>query len=217
MPERDYVAADAAATVAAPARLTVRDLHSTHAGPFSLELAPGECLAVLGQSGSGKSVLLRMIADLTPCEGGVFLDGTARSHWSGPAWRAQVVYQAAEPAWWEPTAHAHLSAPQAVLAESILAALQLAPASLHAELANQSTGERQRLALIRSLCCRPKVLLLDEPAAALDTASTLALEAVLHSALAEGVAIILVTHSEQQAGRLASRSLRMVQGRLEAT
>jgi ABC-type iron transport system FetAB ATPase subunit len=197
-------------------RLAVRGLASQHAGPVSFELGAGECLAIVGESGSGKSVLLRMIADLDPSEGAVLLDGTARESWTAPAWRAMVVYQAAEPAWWETTAAAHLQPGDLPAAEGLAAALRLKPGALGAELALLSTGERQRLALIRSLARRPKVLLLDEPASALDAAATLALEGVLRAELERGMAIVIVTHSEPQAARLAQRRLHMAGGRLEA-
>jgi len=197
------------------ARLSLRNLHCTHAGPISLSLAAGECVALLGESGAGKSVCLRMIADLDPCEGEVLLDGVARTTWRAPAWRRMVVYQPAEPAWWDSTPEAHFSPAQRVHAPALLSALKLKPAVWQGDMARLSTGERQRLALVRSLACQPKVLLLDEPAAALDPATTLALEAVLRQHLQAGMAILLVTHSHEQAARMAHRQLRMVNGQLE--
>ncbi|MBS0340000.1 MAG: ATP-binding cassette domain-containing protein, partial [Proteobacteria bacterium] len=47
-------------------RLTVHQLSSNRAGPFSLQVEAGECLVVMGKSGSGKTVLLRLLADLDP-------------------------------------------------------------------------------------------------------------------------------------------------------
>jgi ABC-type iron transport system FetAB ATPase subunit len=196
-------------------RLELRQLRSDHAGPVSFSLGAGECLALTGESGAGKSVCLRMIADLDPCEGDVLLDGVARSTWRGPAWRRQVVYQPAEPAWWDSTAEAHFPPAQRAQAQALLPALKLKPAVWQGDLARLSTGERQRLALVRSLAGAPKVLLLDEPAAALDPDTTLALEAVLHAHRQAGMAIILVTHSHEQAARMAQRHLRMVNGQLE--
>ena len=81
-------------------RLRIVGLHSALAGPFDLELGAGECLAITGPSGSGKSLFLRMVADLDPSQGEVFLDGVERRRMPAPAWRRQVVYNAAEPGWW---------------------------------------------------------------------------------------------------------------------
>jgi ABC-type iron transport system FetAB ATPase subunit len=195
-------------------RLAIRNLQSSHAGPISFDLAAGECIAVVGESGSGKSVFLRMIADLDPCSGEVRLDGASRQTWPAPTWRSMVVYQAAEPAWWESTAQAHFSAAQTALASDLLPMLKLRPGVLQDDLALLSTGERQRLALIRSLACKPKVLLLDEPAASLDPATTTAMESLLQAYLSNGMSIIIVTHSNEQAERLARRRLRMANGQL---
>lgn len=199
---------------AAP-RLQLRNLKSTHAGPITMSLAAGECVALVGASGAGKSVCLRMIADLDPCDGEVLLDGVARATWRAPHWRSMVVYQPAEPAWWDNTAEAHFLPAQRERAQALLPALHLKPAVWQGDLARLSTGERQRLALVRSLAMQPKVLLLDEPAAALDPESTLALEAVLRAHQEDGMAIVLVTHSAEQAGRMAQRQVRMVNGQLE--
>ena len=78
-----------------------------------------------------------------------------------------------------------------------------------------STGERQRLGLVRALAQAPRVLLLDEPTAALDQAATGLVEAALQRYLDGGAAILMVTHSPEQAQRLARRRWRMEAGRLE--
>ena len=77
-----------------------------------------------------------------------------------------------------------------------------------------STGERQRLALLRALTPDTRVLLLDEPTPALDAGSTALVEELLRRQLGQGVTLLLVTHSPAQAYRLASRHLDMQDGRL---
>jgi len=69
----------------------------------SFELQDGECIALQGPSGVGKSLLLRAIADLDPNEGTLKLDGTLREAVPAPLWRRQVTYVAAEPGWWADT------------------------------------------------------------------------------------------------------------------
>ena len=110
----------------------------------------GECIAIQGPSGAGKSVLLRMLADLDPHDGAALLDGRPAASMPAPAWRAAVVYQAAEPAWWEDTARGHFTGVDTAFVERTLAALGLAASVLDTGIDRLSTGERQRLALVRS-------------------------------------------------------------------
>jgi putative ABC transport system ATP-binding protein len=74
-------------------------------------------------------------------------------------------------------------------------------------IARLSTGERLRLALARALTMRPKVLLLDEPTAALDVASVAAVESLIKARMRTGLAVLWVTHDGEQAKRVAHRLL----------
>ena len=181
-------------------------------GPFDLTLAPGHCSAVTGPSGAGKSVLLRMVADLDPCEGRVSLDGVARNAMPAPDWRRKVTYLAAESGWWAETVGAHLPRIDADF-EADRAALRLPADVLAWPVSRLSTGERQRLAFLRGLALSPRVLLLDEPTAALDPATTAALEAILRGRLARGMAALLVSHSAEQVARLADATYPVAGGR----
>jgi ABC-type lipoprotein export system ATPase subunit len=78
-----------------------------------------------------------------------------------------------------------------------------------------STGEKQRLALIRALVLEPPLLLLDEPTGPLDPETTGEVEAVLTERLKAGCAIILVTHDPRQAERLGAAQRTMRERRLE--
>ena len=189
--------------------LSISGLRSTHGGPFDLELGRGECATVVGPSGVGKSLFLRLVADLDPGSGSVQLDHRLRESWPPVAWRRQVVYQAAEPAWWHPTVQPHFPADSMECVRASLAPLHLPTAVLDAEVTRLSTGERQRLALLRSLSRAPVVLLLDEPTASLDEASTLAVEALLQDRVRGGLSIVWVTHSTEQAARVSHRRYAM--------
>ena len=197
------------------ARLQVRNLQSPLAGPYSFDLDAGHCLTISGPSGAGKSLLLRMLCDLDPNSGDALLDGIARADMNAPAWRAKVVYQPAEPAWWLPTAGEHFKPGQMPRVQALLPQLNLSPSLLSTEVGQLSTGERQRMALIRSLACEPRVLLLDEPTAALDPESVAATERLLQKELPAGLSIILVTHSEAQANTLGHRRMLMRDRKLE--
>jgi phosphate-transporting ATPase len=71
-----------------------------------------------------------------------------------------------------------------------------------------SSGERLRLALVRALMNRPRVLLLDEPTAALDAASVSLVEALISDELSAGLAVVWVSHDPAQVTRVARRRLR---------
>jgi putative ABC transport system ATP-binding protein len=195
-------------------RLRIVNLRSRLAGPFDLELETGECVAITGPSGSGKSLFLRMIADLDPNEGEVHLDGRERRSWSAPEWRRQATYAAAEPGWWGERVAEHFPPALIDAARALLTRLSLAPEMMGAAITRLSTGERQRLALIRALVLDPPVLLLDEPTGALDQETTRLAEAVLRERLERGAAILMVTHSAEQAARLGGTVLRMEDRRL---
>lgn len=196
--------------------LDIRQLSTRGRPAVDLQAQRGDCICLLGKSGSGKSVLLRLVADLDPGEGTVLLDGADRGSWSGPAWRQRVVYQAAEPAWWGATAAEHFPDAARASLPGWLNDVGLAGDILGADIARLSTGERQRLALLRSLARAPMVLLLDEPTASLDHATTLAVESLLSRQLAAGLVILMVTHSPEQALRMGHRCFEMADGRLQA-
>ena len=77
-----------------------------------------------------------------------------------------------------------------------------------------SSGQKQRLALIRALTMRPEALILDEPTGALDAQSRARVEELLRALLAEGRTLVLITHDAAQARRLGTHFWRMEAGRL---
>ena len=183
---------------------------------LSFEVAAGECLAIEGPSGAGKTRILRAIADLdAPTSitsgGHVMLDGVGRDEVAAPVWRQRVRFIPAEPAWWANTARAHASANPAVAArfERHAAALGLVPALLRRPIMTLSTGERLRMALALGLADEPRVILLDEPTAALDVQATALVEELVKFQLLSGRIVILVSHDADQIARLSNSSLQL--------
>ncbi|MCQ8239570.1 ABC transporter ATP-binding protein [Rhizosaccharibacter radicis] len=193
------------------ARLRVESLRRRQVGPVSFALTSGECLAITGASGAGKSVILRMIADLDPHEGEAWLDNRPRAAMPPPVWRRRVVHVPAESGWWLDTVREHFDR----FPDADAAALGL-PADIGTRaIASCSTGERQRLALVRAIAVAPLVLLLDEPTAALDAATAARVEELLRTQLAAGTTLVLVSHDAEQASRLGTRHARVHDGRFE--
>lgn len=190
--------------------LVVDSLKVHGLAPASFEVPSGGCLVVRGASGTGKTLLLRALADLDPAPGRIVADGIERFSVPGPEWRRRVRYCSAEPGWWAEIAEAHFSDIDRAL--GVAAALGLHAARFGQPVAELSTGERQRLALVRALEDDPPVILLDEPTAALDEASTAKVEALLADRLEAGASLVLVTHSLEQARRIGASALMLQDG-----
>ena len=183
-------------------------------GPFSLTLAHGEITALVGPSGCGKSTALRLLAGLeAPTRGRV-----ARAAGRG---ETSVVFQAPTLAPWL-SAQANVALPLnlAGLARSeararareALARVGLAGAEA-ARPAQLSGGMAMRVSLARALATRPKLLLMDEPFAALDEITRRALaDDVLRLWDAERPGVVFVTHSVEEAVYMASRVVVMSRG-----
>lgn len=190
--------------------LIVRKLYRAGLLPASFDLDAGECIAVQGPSGSGKTLLLRTLADLDPNWGEVSLDGKLREAMPAPRWRRQVVYVPSESGWWSERVGDHFSDWEETV--MLIKALRLPPAARDWPVQRLSTGERQRLALVRALILRPKVLLLDEPTSGLDKEAARAVEQLIAERLDKGTGVLWATHDAVQAKRIASRCLFLEDG-----
>ena len=195
---------------------------------ISLEVMPGEAVAIVGASGSGKSTLLGLLAGLdTPSEGSVELDGVdlfALDEDGRAALRARLLgfvfqsFQLLPPL----NALENVMLPlelakdphAAELAEKMLARVGLAERLQHYP-KTLSGGEQQRVALARAFVKRPKLLLADEPTGNLDAATGAAVIDLMFELNAErGTTLLLVTHDEAIASRCGKR-IRLVAGRID--
>ncbi len=190
------------------AGLIVDDLRCVVATWPRLAVPPGGCATLAGPSGSGKSRLLRAIADLDPHEGEAYLDGTPRAAFAGHTWRQAVIYLPADGAWWAERVGDHLAA----IEPETLATLGFDTDVAEWSVRRLSTGERSRLGLARAVALRPRVLLLDEPTANLDDATTEAVERVVQARREAGLAAVWVTHDPAQARRLEAQPFTLHDG-----
>ncbi len=191
--------------------LHIRQLVGHGRGPIGFDVPAGQCTVLSGASGTGKSLVLRMIADLIPNAGDIRIGNTSRDALSGPAWRREVVYVAAESGWWADDVRSHFATSDRACGamEPLLRRLLLRDGILDAHVSHLSTGERQRLALLRAMVLRPRFLLLDEPTSGLDPDSTLAVEALLQDLMADGMGLLIVTHNAEQTARLRNKHVRL--------
>jgi ABC-type transport system involved in cytochrome bd biosynthesis fused ATPase/permease subunit len=124
-----------------------------------LQLTADECVIVQDASGAGKTLLLRVLADMDSTCGSVSLADMPRDQIPPPAWRRHVALLPAKSHWWAQTVREHL----AVELADELATLSFDDEVLQWPVSRLSSGERQHLTMVRLLANRLRVLLLDEP------------------------------------------------------
>ena len=209
------------------------DLHKSY-GPVSvlrgvtLDVAPGERVAVLGRSGSGKSTLLHLLGGLdVPTSGQIVVAGRDLGRISRNE-RAEfrlacvgIIFQAFHliP---NRLAVENVELPMAFAAVPVRQRRRQAAAALEAvglghrfkhRPAELSGGERQRVAVARALVNRPQLLLADEPTGNLDSATGAdVMNEILQQVKSIGAALVLVTHDEELAARSSDRVLHMQDG-----
>ena len=210
--------------------IDVRDVTRRFNGTLALdhvsfEVHPGEIVALLGPNGAGKTTASRIIGGiLAPSEGDVFVDGISVTK-DANAVRARCGFVTDQPSLYErmplrrylgffarlyDVAHADTRAAE-------LAKLLGLDDVLDRRLATFSRGMRQKVAIARALVHDPPVLLLDEPATALDPEMSQMLRAFIISLRARHRAILLTTHDLDEAQRIADRVVVLYKGKVART
>ncbi|MCO6414547.1 MAG: ATP-binding cassette domain-containing protein [Thiogranum sp.] len=190
--------------MSSPSLLEVRNLVRSNLRAVSLTLSASELVCLSGPSGAGKTLMLRALADLDVNSGEVSLQGVPRERMPATQWRRQVGYLPAESRWWAPTVAEHYPA----TSPALFGRLGFDAGVLDWQVERLSSGERQRLALLRLLANEPRVLLLDEPTANLDPANIEKVERLVRDYVDQHQAACLwVTHAPEQIERIATRTL----------
>lgn len=177
-------------------------VHSTGMkNAISLQLQSQQMAVLFGESGTGKSVLFKALADLVAHQGTIQLNGQSQMATCPEKWRQQVMYFSAETAWWRETVEEHF---ETLPTEEDLQQIGLNLKHLTQPINALSSGEKQRLALLRGLAYHPTILLLDEITANLDKASSLKVENLVKSYCKnQPAAVLWISHDEAQIKRLA--------------
>lgn len=184
--------------------LTLDDIAIAPLAGFSASVMAGDIIALTGESGSGKSRLLHAIADMLPHDGKAAFNNTPCDAMIAPQWRQNVMLLPSHIEWWFDSAREHF--PDGTPDSDQLASLNLTEQQLTQPVNELSTGQKQRLALLRVVCRQPAVLLLDEPTANLDHKNTIAVEDLIKAWVRfPERAVIWCTHDPAQRQRVANR------------
>jgi len=201
---------------------SVRVQRAAFAVDVTIDVAPGETVAVMGPSGAGKSTLLGALAGLVPLDAGEIRIGERIVERAGassrdlrePPMRRGVVLLGQDPRLFPhltarenvafgPRAAGTASPAARALADDLLARVGL-PGAGDRRPGELSGGEQQRVAVARALAAAPRAVLLDEPLVALDPETAAAIRDMLRDQLA-GVTTVAVTHDAYDAVALADR------------
>ncbi|MGV3011080.1 ABC transporter ATP-binding protein [Streptococcus thoraltensis] len=189
---------------------------------ISFSIQEGERVTLVGPSGSGKSSLLKLLSTLiSPTSGDVWFEGQSVSTLNPIDYRRQVSYCFQQPVLFGETVRDNMIFPfeirqlpfdeKKVLEQ--LTRFNLTPNHLDQAIKDLSGGEKQRIALLRNLLFEPKVLLLDEVTAGLDSATKHLVNKVIADYHTKGHTIIEVTHDEEEI-QSASRIITIEKGAL---
>ncbi|QDZ02599.1 sugar ABC transporter ATP-binding protein [Nitratireductor mangrovi] len=208
--------------------LALANIHKAFGGivaieDFSLELKAGEIVALVGDNGAGKSTLIKIVSGVhAPTSGTITLDGEKVSFSDASAARSngiEVVYQDLALADQQPVymnlflGREMVRKPWGTLDRSSMIAeterlveeLDVRIPSAHATIRDLSGGQRQGVAIARATRWAKKLILLDEPTAALGVAETAKVEKIVQSLKERDLAILIISHSLDQVFRLSDR------------
>ncbi|MFC8568013.1 ABC transporter ATP-binding protein [Streptomyces sp. NPDC057245] len=199
----------------------------------SLTVAPGETVGLIGETGSGKSTLARTVLGLVrPSAGSVVVDGEDVTAHGARQWRdlrrrgvVQYVFQdplrsldpdlTVEASLTEPLLVRGVTRPEAAArVRAFLPRVRL-PEDLLGRLPGElSGGQRQRIAVARALVTEPRLVLLDEPVSALDSANRVQVLEILKELRESGVALVFISHDLGSVAGIADRIAVLYRGEL---
>ncbi|MER8788692.1 ATP-binding cassette domain-containing protein [Mesorhizobium sp. M0983] len=207
--------------------LQLRDIRKNFGGltaieNFSLELYPGEIVALVGDNGAGKSTLVKIVTGVhAPTSGTIIIEGQAVAMSSATMARAhgiEVVYQDLALAdqqtvymnmflGREPVNRFGLLDRRRMIddTEKLVKDLDVRIPSAHATIRDLSGGQRQGVAIARATHWASKLILLDEPTAALGVAETAKVETIVLWLKQRNIGVLIISHSLDQVFRLSDR------------
>ncbi|NIZ63337.1 ABC transporter ATP-binding protein [Sedimentitalea sp. CY04] len=208
--------------------LSLTNIHKAFGGvvaiqDFSLDLKAGEVVALVGDNGAGKSTLIKIVSGVyTPTSGSIELDGEEASFSDASSARSngiEVVYQDLaladqQPVFMNMFLGRELTKPPFGLldkdrmrreSQELVDELDVRIPSASSTISQLSGGQRQGIAIARATHWASKLILLDEPTAALGVAETARVEDLIENLKKKNLAILIISHSLDQVFRLSDR------------
>lgn len=192
---------------------------------ISVTVESGDFVSIVGPSGSGKSTLLKLCSHLiSPTAGKIFFDGKDMLEYDPVELRKRIAYCRQTPVLFGESVEDNLAFPYSIRnlkvdmkrISELFCEFNLMPEFRHKDVKNLSGGEKQRIALIRTLLFKPEILLLDEVTSALDADNSAVVEGVIDNLNKEGVTLLWVTHNQEQSKRYANKLLTMENGQIKS-
>jgi len=192
---------------------------------ISVKIEPGDFISIVGPSGSGKSTFLKLCSQLiSPTNGTITYHDKDFITYNPIELRRNIAYCFQTPCLFGKSVMDNIKFPFTIRnitfdqsrVDKLFSIFHMSTDFLNEDVANLSGGEKQRIALIRSLLFKPEILLLDEITSALDVDNTLIVEAAIDSLNKEGVTVLFVTHDFEQSQKYANSVLTIESGEIKS-
>ncbi|MGE1063550.1 ATP-binding cassette domain-containing protein [Megasphaera paucivorans] len=192
---------------------------------ISVQIEENDFISIVGPSGSGKSTFLKLCSYLiSPTKGGILFKNKNFTSYEPTELRKNISYCFQTPYLFGDTVMENINFPFSIRNRNpdqkritaLFSMFHMTTAYLNKDVRNLSGGEKQRIALIRSLLFKPEILLLDEITSALDVTNTNIVEAVINTLNKEGMTILWVTHNPEQSRKYANKLLSIADGEIKS-
>lgn len=192
---------------------------------ISVHIEKGDFLSIVGPSGSGKSTFLKLCCNLiSPSKGKIIYDCRDYMEYNPSDLRKRIAYCFQTPYLFGTRVMDNLTFPFDIRnkqvdmnrIEELFSSFQMDESLINNKIVNLSGGEKQRIALIRTLIFLPDVLLLDEVTSSLDANNTEIVEKVVSGLNSKGTTVLWITHNLEQSRRHSSRLLEVEGGRIKS-
>ncbi|PRR78311.1 putative ABC transporter ATP-binding protein YbbL [Clostridium liquoris] len=192
---------------------------------LNIHIESGDYISIVGPSGSGKSTFLKLCNNLiSPSEGNISFNNKNISEYNPIELRKEIAYCFQMPHLFGNTVMDNLSFPFKIRNKKVdmdrikylFSLFSMDEEFIDEKVLNLSGGEKQRIALMRTLMFAPEILLLDEVTSALDSENTLIVENIINKLNSEGSTVLWVTHNKEQSTKYANKLLTLENGEIKS-